>query len=328
MNTTFSTDNRQGSPLVSFIITYHNEPADMLHACIESILALSLGDSEREIIIIDDGSDVSPVSFLTDCIDEVVYVRQRNMGLSQARNRGIDMAHGYFIQFVDADDAIIAPPYEQCLDLVRYQQADLVMFCCSDTSETSFTPVSVSPVSGSHFMRESNIRAAACGYLFARRILGSLRFEPNIYHEDEAFTPQLLLRAERVFNTPYKAYYYRARHDSITRSSDQDTISKRLDDTLTVLTQLYRLTDKLSPADRPAMERRIAQLTMDYLYNTIMLTRSAKKLDATIDALRQQGLFPLPDRSYSKKYTWFRRLVGNAIGRRALLASLPLLPRH
>ena len=114
MNTTFSTDNRQGSPLVSFIITYHNEPADMLHACIESILALSLGDSEREIIIIDDGSDVSPVSFLTDCIDEVIYVRQRNMGLSQARNRGIDMAHGYFIQFVDADDAIIAPPYEQC----------------------------------------------------------------------------------------------------------------------------------------------------------------------------------------------------------------------
>ena len=265
MNTTFSTDNRQGAPLVSFIITYHNEPADMLHACVESILALSLGDSEREIIIIDDGSDVSPVSFLTDCIDEVIYVRQRNMGLSQARNRGIDMAHGDFIQFVDADDAIIAPPYEQCLDLVRYQQADLVMFCCSDTSETTFTPVSVSPVSGSHFMRESNIRAAAWGYLFARRILGSLRFEPNIYHEDEAFTPQLLLRAERVFNTPYKAYYYRARHNSITRSSDQDTISKRLDDTLTVLTQLYRLTDKLSPADRPAMERRIAQLTMDYL---------------------------------------------------------------
>ena len=52
---------KQNSPLVdetekiSFIITYYNIDVDMLCQCIDSIMALSLRPSEREIIVIDDG---------------------------------------------------------------------------------------------------------------------------------------------------------------------------------------------------------------------------------------------------------------------------------
>ena len=51
-------------PLVTFIITYYNQPVPMLCKCIDSILALSLRDFEREIIITDDGSEVSPMNHL------------------------------------------------------------------------------------------------------------------------------------------------------------------------------------------------------------------------------------------------------------------------
>ncbi len=328
MTVPVSTDLRQPCPLISFIVTYHDEPITMLQACLDSIMTLSLSSNEREIIVVDDGSVTSPIGSLSDCLDDIVYVRQRHLGLSEARNRGLDMARGQFIQFVDADDMLIAPPYEQCLDIVRYREADMVMFHSTDRITPTFQPVVVAPVSGSRLMRENSIRGAACGYLFSHRILGSLRFIPGIYHEDEVFTPQLLLRAEAVYDTPYKAYYYRRRADSITRTTDHQTVSKRLDDTLAVIIQLYRDCDTLPPADRPAMERRVAQLSMDYLYNTIRLTRSASALDKATEQLRQYGLFPLPDRPYSKKYTWFRRLVGNRLGRRALLAALPLLPHH
>ena len=76
-----------GKPLVSFILTYYNQPVQMLCECINSILALSLQPNEREIIVVDDGSNVSPMNGLMQYGDELVYVRQKNSGLSMARNK-------------------------------------------------------------------------------------------------------------------------------------------------------------------------------------------------------------------------------------------------
>ena len=58
------TQNKEKKPLVSFIVTYCNEPIAMLKECLRSILALSLNESERQIIIVDDGSDLSPINEL------------------------------------------------------------------------------------------------------------------------------------------------------------------------------------------------------------------------------------------------------------------------
>ena len=71
--------------------------------------------------------------------------------------------------------------------------------------------------------------------------------------------------------------------------------------------------------DRQALARRIAQLTMDYLYNTIQLTHSRQRLDDAIATLEQQGLYPLPDKRYTRKYWMFRRLVQSKMGRSLLL---------
>ena len=72
----------------------------------------------------------------------------------------------------------------------------------------------------------------------------------------------------------------------------------------------------------------MAQLTMDYIYNTILLTRSEEKLNETLEDLRKDGLFPLPDHPYSTKYTWFRRLSNNTLGRKMLLRVLPLMKKE
>ena len=99
-------------PLVSFILTYYNQPVQMLCECIDSILSLSLRPFEREVIVIDDGSRVSPMNGLMQYADEIIYVRQKNGGLSMARNKGIGMSQGRYLQFVDADDHLIQTPYE------------------------------------------------------------------------------------------------------------------------------------------------------------------------------------------------------------------------
>ena len=55
---------QDSQPLVTFVITCYNLPMQMLCACIDSILALSLTAEEREVIVVDDGSEVSPMNGL------------------------------------------------------------------------------------------------------------------------------------------------------------------------------------------------------------------------------------------------------------------------
>ena len=264
-------NTKKDKPLVSFIVTYYNLPIPMLCECINSILALSLRPFEREIIIVDDGSEVSPMNGLMQYGDEIIYVRQKNGGLSVARNKGIDMATGQYIQFVDADDHLIQAPYEHCLDIIRYQKdIDMVVFdfTSSHQEQRSFNDSSI--MSGTEYMRNHNIHGTAWGFLFKMTTLSELRFTPGIWHEDEEFTPQLFIRAERICVTDAKAYYYYKHSGTITTHADEQSKEKRFNDIRGVLTRLNYLTDRVPQNDRVALQRRVAQLTMDYIYQVIV----------------------------------------------------------
>ena len=183
-------------------------------------------------------------------------------------------------------------------------------------------------MSGTSYMRHHNIHGTAWGYLFRRTTLSDLRFTPGIYHEDEEFTPQLLIRAETVYPTMAKAYYYNCRPDSIITSQDEAHIEKRFNDMLQVIRHLHQMADRLPNNDQLAMERRVAQLTMDYIHNVIRQTRSLTITQQRIETLRAEGLFPLPDRNYTKKYQWFRRMTNSRLGLGVLVRILPLMKKE
>lgn len=243
------------------------------------------------------------------------------------------MATGKFIQFIDADDYLIQSPYEHCLDLLRLNSdIEMVMFDFTHSASQQDNIVQ-SPIktSGTAYMRNHNIAGTVCCFIFRQSILGKLAFSPEIkYGEDEEFTAQLLLRAEEVYVTKAKAYFYRCyKNSAIQQSRTEETgKKKRLEDNLSVILHLQNLCDKLPQNDRLALQRRVAQLTMDYIYNTITLTHSRQALNSCLDELSSKGLFPLPDRDYTRKYTWFRRMTNSAVGRTLLLHSLPLLKRE
>lgn len=113
---------------VSFIIPVFNT-ADYLPECLDSILKQSC---LKEILIIDDGSsDGSLATALAysrrhDCIS---VLHSRNEGQSAARNKGLKLARGRFVFFVDSDDyladydlaPVIAFAAEQNIPLVKFQ---------------------------------------------------------------------------------------------------------------------------------------------------------------------------------------------------------------
>lgn len=309
-------------PLISFIIPVYNLPLEFIGECLQSILRLTLTRQEREIIIVDDGSEVSPLNELVEFRDDIIYLRQPNKGQAEARNMGLKMASGRFIQFVDGDDFVIDAPYDHCLDIVRYHDPDLLIFDYSENIKGQTDYSFEGPMTGASYLHANNLVCSVWHYIFKRSILGSLRFSPGLTVEDEEFTPKLIIRANKLYTTNAKAYFYRNREDSLTRNLTPQKKHDRLNDTLLIITRLHDLSLMLPPDERVAMNRRVAQLSMDYLYNTIHYTHSNKILMKNIIELQKRGLYPLPDNDYTKKYKLFRRMIGSAIGRHLLLITI------
>jgi hypothetical protein len=164
--------------------------------------------------------------------------------------------------------------------------------------------------------------------MFQQSILGNLRFTPGISHEDEEFTPLLLLRAETVCVTDAEAYFYRQRPESIITSKHIRARLGRLENFRAIINRLNISADRMPVNEKTAMQRRIAQLTMDYLYNIIRLTGSRHYLERKMEILRKEGLFPLPDKDYTAKYTWFRRLSNSPTGISLLMRIIPLMKKE
>lgn len=205
----------------------------------------------------------------------------------------------------------------------------MVLFRLSrDSVEVDSPEYFYGPVTGTDYMRHNNLCASACSYIFRKKLLVGLRFTSGILHEDEEFSPQLILRADIVFSTDNCAYYYRERMGSRLNSNDPDNQKKKLDDAEYVIFELDHLAATLPSAERIALQRRVAQLSMDHIYNVIMSTHSEKILDEYLERLRKRGLFPLPDREYTLKYSYFRKMINTKLGKKILLRTLPLMKKE
>ncbi len=85
---------------VAVIIPAYNRVATLSRA-IDSVLAQRY--SASEIIVVDDGSG-DATSEVAKMYSEVTLLRQKNMGVSAARNNGVMMASSEWIAFLDSDD--------------------------------------------------------------------------------------------------------------------------------------------------------------------------------------------------------------------------------
>ena len=305
-------------PLISFIITTYNLPKQLLVEAIESAMNLTLSKKEREIIVVDDGSDtIDTLKDIQEIANNIIYIRQANQGLSAARNTALRIAQGQYIQFIDGDDKLLRTPYEHCLDIMRYHNPDIVIFESTNKNSKTIPFNYNGPVTGAEYMRNNNVKASACSYLFKKNTLGSLQFPLNILHEDEEFTPQLLLRCERVFTTQAEAYFYRQRKGSIMQPTSKQKLTKSLNDTEQVIYHLQEISLNLPEEERVAIERRIAQLTMDYIYN-MCKSHSSNEVEKAVERLSKHNLFPLPDKKYTKKYNLFRKATMTSWGRKTM----------
>ncbi|MFT3860244.1 glycosyltransferase [Micropruina sp.] len=223
-------------PDVSVVVPVHNS-APWLRDCLAGI-ARQTG-VRLQVICVDDGStDSSPEILDRAAVNDsrICVVHQANGGLSAARNRGLAEATGRYVCFLDSDDYW---GLDGLADIVRAADdtaCDVVMFDADVIAEPGIDARTLAayphdyyhrtsgygetvegPVLMAHLKQAGDYRVQACLYVIRRAFLERhhLGFVPGLPHEDNLFTFELLLRAQRATHRQVRLYNRRLRPGSL-----------------------------------------------------------------------------------------------------------------
>lgn len=112
---------------ISIVIPVYNAEK-YLEDCVESLINQKL--KECEFIFVNDGSiDNSSkiINHYKSTDDRIIYIEQENKGVSEARNKGMEIARGKYIGFVDADDYIETDMFEKLYNNILIDDIDVII---------------------------------------------------------------------------------------------------------------------------------------------------------------------------------------------------------
>ena len=206
-------------PKVSIIVPVYNS-GKYLKTCLDSLVNQTLKDIE--IIAVDDCSTDNSLLILMDYAKKYhnikVYHNRENLGQGASRNRGLDVARGEYIGFVDSDDYIRYTMYEDMYKAAVNNSAPLVsvllLYVMDDIDLKNDVvlrsePIVYNPTNASGKEQVINESPSPCNKLFKREFIGNYRFLENTLFEDVAFSHYMLMKSDKSVILPYFNYFYR-----------------------------------------------------------------------------------------------------------------------
>ena len=278
--------------------------AQYLGKCIDSLLNQDLPREEYEIILVDDGSPDSCPAICEEYAHTHVNVKvihRQNGGLSAARNSGIEVAQGQYVQFVDSDDFLEPNVLKTLVDKMDADLLDVLRFNYQNVNERYevFEPNKISKpfvdyrdevCDGLTFLTERlGFGCYAWQFLLRRELLEGCVFKEGIYFEDMEWTPRVLLKAKRVTSTDMMVYNYLMRQGSITQSVDEKKKRKVLDDRLSLIGSMKQQKEKAG--DKRWFEGMIGQMAVGIIGSASNDFWGRHK--ELLKQLKEEGIFPL-----------------------------------
>ena len=221
---------------ISVIVPVYNVEK-YLDKCLESLLNQHYSD--MEIVVVDDKSTDGSLNIAKKYEKHTnvkVVAKEKNSGLSDTRNVGIKESCGQYIMFLDSDDYVENGCIAKIQGIIEKENApDIIYFGYYEEYESTdkqlikygYVSAKNRSFTGEKFaleeLKQRNLYAAACFGVYKRAFIveNQLYFESGILHEDELWTPQVILRANKVYTSDYVFYHYLRRNGSITRSGNK-----------------------------------------------------------------------------------------------------------
>ncbi|MBE5769581.1 MAG: glycosyltransferase [Clostridiales bacterium] len=208
-------------PLLSVIIPVWNG-GQYLEKNLRSLLTQSITD--MEIIVVDDGSTDNTPDILAALQKEdgrIQVIRQKNAGVSAARNRALEVCRGRYIRFVDADDFLPEDSLKMLVTSMEQNDSDLVIAAYTEVLLGTRTPHDLGKcndtIHNDEFLRRLEPMANSFYYgvlwnkLFRGDIIrdNALRFDPRlVWAEDFCFVMDYCAHAERITYSTELVYDY------------------------------------------------------------------------------------------------------------------------
>ncbi|MCL5457524.1 glycosyltransferase [Loigolactobacillus coryniformis] len=225
---------------VSFIVPVYHIGAIALSQCVESLLAQTYNNIE--ILLIDDGStvvDANKCDELQELDSRIIVAHCENKGVSQARNKGIDMANGDILIFVDPDDNVNELLAERCVQVYNIDKFDVLLYKSTFSSEIDMKATQPEVISKEQLkliiykviaVIDGEFDFGACwGKAFSSDFLefNRLRFIPDIKKaQDRLFMYDSYLEAQKVLALDFIGYNYNSNNDgSVSRKFNPNIIN-------------------------------------------------------------------------------------------------------
>ena len=202
---------------ISVIIPVYNDEK-FLGECLDSVSNQTLDDIE--IICINDGSTDSSLEILNEYSTDkrITIITQTNQGSAIARNKGLDIAQGEYIGFLDADDIYInRQSLEIMFDAAKKHDASMI------SANLKFLTPERNLISNPHYKRgtfhyfreEGIIEPDEYGIpfyfyknLYKADLIEDIRFPDLLRGQDPIFLSKVLSEVDEIYGVPIDFYGY------------------------------------------------------------------------------------------------------------------------
>ena len=210
--------------MISIIVPVYNVEK-YFDGCMESLLGQTY--EEFEVIVINDGSTDGSAVLCDKWAEKdkrVRVVHQENKGLAAVRNKGLELARGEYIAWVDSDDYVDKSYLEKMLETRENTRADMVM--CSFYTDTDGTVectgkrvFHVETMDRQAFLERlytHGMYSVVWNKLLPREAYQGVQFPVGRVFEDSSVMRQLTARCKKIVVIDEPLYFYRRHGESIT----------------------------------------------------------------------------------------------------------------
>lgn len=261
---------------ITIIIPIYNAKT-LIKKCLLSICNQSF--EKIEILCIDDGSTDDTCSVIEEINDSrITLVKLKHFGVSHARNVGLTLAKGVYVQFLDADDTLEPDCCKIAYETAKKYDADCVFFganfiSSSNVPEWMLAYTDIKQAFYPHF--EDSVLFDIAGtkpfvwnQIIKRDLLikNKINFDESlILGEDQAFQFAYLPYAKNITVIENKLYNHYISEDSATFASYK-SIREKISFHLDVVSNII----KQSKRHPLRFQRRVCNWAIDFLYGDII----------------------------------------------------------
>lgn len=216
--------------MVSVIVPVYNVE-QYLEECVKSILNQTY--TNFEIILVDDGSTDQSGKICDELKkndSRISVIHKENGGLSDARNKGLEIVKGGYVVFLDSDDYWNDNNFlKSAIEIIRKSEPDIIVFGYRKVSDKAQLSVHIPKKANTLKELVLNDGFSICAWdkIIKKETLlaNNIQFKLNVYSEDMEWCAKILVAAETCEVLLEAPHSYRQRLGSITKNISKKNIN-------------------------------------------------------------------------------------------------------